>query len=1003
MLDAVRGVTTNPVKGKFTAGEAITRMLANTELVVLRDDKTGALMVNRAEPPAPTPVPEAAPPPRRSSNSHQPPPPTMKRRNLIAILSAWIGLSVAPLAPAQTPVAPGSIRGVVTNDSSGAFVEGAEVILETTPARTDVTDSQGRFFIGGIAPGSYRLRIASAGTATSDLTVAVESGGVQVLTVRLKSDIVMMEPLMVTEQVAGQAQSLNIQRTSENIRNVLSEDALANSRLGEVGEVLQAISGIYLEASTHFPVRPVIRGLSSDFNSVTYDGVRIGTWQGTRDAQVGTFPAENLSRVEVMKSVTPDMEGDAIGGSINLVSKRAFDLTSRQLRFGGGLTYNNQLRNWDRQVSFDYGDRFGRDNRWGVFSSINYYRTDRAYHNVAETYQVNASDEFNIATQTILDRIEEGSWKLKYTGSIDFKLSEATVFSLRGIYSNDHRFLADYRTIYRPGARTNITPDSATANNGRVDIDRPYREPETINYQISLNLEHTRDLWKIDSTLGFNRISNVYLETITPLMSFNNVLLAYDRADRDHPTFTVTNGVDLSDPSRVSQREISRTQFNSRNIGYNFSLNARRDLLNLPFKAYVKTGTRLKYNDWRQDTGDHGWWNYTGSMSPAEFTMPYTNDRFMREANGRVRMAGVAVDVEKFIDIFHSRRGEFTRQDNRSDIRIAQENASWQEGIYAAYLMGSANIGRLHVVTGGRIERTEYTGNSNQVDTPNGILTSVKRVRTTAESDNFLPGINFTYAVTPQFLVRAAVTKTIARPSQQFLLPIRTVDSTELEITDGNPDLGVTESTNYDLSVEYYLKPIGVLSAGAFQKEIDGFYFNQTSTVQSGEFAGYELERPELGTGGRIKGLELDLQKRLTFLPGLLSGLGIGTNYTYIDAEGTYPNRPGTTLPFIDTAKKIGNLNVFYARGPLDLRVFMNYRGPYLTGVGSRAALDVYEDERTTWNFFAKYKVNNRLILNLDVNNLTDSAKRSYQGDPSNPRSVRYYDWAVNFRVSYNL
>ena len=917
---------------------------------------------------------------------------------ILAALVWWLTLTIGRAQSSEA----GSIRGVVTNEATGAFVEGAEVTLDATPARSDVTDSQGRFFIGGVAPGSYRVRVTSAGSTPLESPVTVQARATQPLSLALKSDIVSLQPLMVTAQAEGQAQSLNLQRNAENIRNVVSEDALANSRLGEVGEILQSMSGIYLEASTHQPVRPVIRGLSSDFNSVTYDGVRIGTWQGTRDAQVGTFPAENLSRVEVMKSVTPDQEGDAIGGSINLVSKRAFDLPARQIKVGAGLTYNNQLQNWDKQASFDYGDRFGRDNRLGVFSSINYYRTDRAYHNLAQTYQVSAADVFNIATATLLDRIEKGSWKLKYTGSVDFKLSEATVFSLRGIYSNDRRFLADYRTIYRPGARTNITPDSATANNGRVDVDRQYREPETINYQIALNVEHTRDLWKLDATLGFNRISNTYSETFSPVMSFNGANMAYDRSDRDHPLFTITNGIDLSDASRLAQREIARTQFNSRNLGYNFSANARREVLNLPFKAYVKTGTRIKYSDWRQDTGDHGWWNYTGPLTPAQLTTPYVNDRFMREANGRARMAGVFPDIPRFLDAFYNRRNEFTRQDNRSDIRIAQENTSWQEGVYAAYAMGSARFGKLHVVTGGRFERTEFTGNSNEVDTPRGILTSVRRVRTTTSSDDFLPGINFTYAFTPRWLLRGAITKTIARPNQQFLLPVRTVDDTTQVITDGNPNLGVTESTNYDLSIEYYLQPLGVVSAGAFQKEIDGFYFDQTETVQSGEFAGYQLTRPGLGKGGRIKGVELELQKRLTFLPGYLSGLGIGTNYTFIDAEGTFPNR-ATKLPFIDTARRLGNVNLFYARGPVDLRVFMNYRGPYLSGVGARPALDVYEDRRTTLNFFAKYRLNKQTTLNLDVNNITDSAKRSYQGNSSNPRSVRYYDWAVNFRVNYSL
>ena len=74
---------------------------------------------------------------------------------------------------------------------------------------------------------------------------------------------------------------------------------------------------------------------------------------------------------------------------------------------------------------------------------------------------------------------------------------------------------------------------------------------------------------------------------------------------------------------------------------------------------------------------------------------------------------------------------------------------------------------------------------------------------------------------------------------------------------------------------------------------------------------------------------------------------------------------------------------------------------PY--SVGARRALDQYEDKRRTVSFFAKYKFSRNLTFNADVNNITDSAKRGYQGDPSNPLSVRYYDWAVNFRVGLSL
>jgi TonB-dependent receptor len=919
------------------------------------------------------------------------------------LFAGFVGFAIiaGPLS-AQT-AATGSVRGVVTNEATRSFIEGATVTLEAVPPRSTVTDSQGAFFIGGVPAGVHRLRVESSGATATDISVTIQAGTTTDTTVKLVSEVVRLQPVMVTAQVEGQAQSLNLQKNAENIRNVVSEDALANSRLGEVGEALQSIPGVYLEASTHQPVRAFVRGMSSDFNSVTFDGVRIGTWQGTRDAQVGTFPAENLSRVEVMKSFTPDQEGDSIGGSINLVSKRAFDLPARLLRLGAGVSYNNQQQNWDKQFSFDYGDRFGADKRLGVFSSINYYRTDRAYHNVAQAYQVSAADVFNISTQTLLDRIEKGSWKLKYTGSVDYKLSEATVLSVKALFSDDRRFLADYRSVARPGARTNITPDSATSTNGRIDVDRQYREPETINSQLSLNLEHTIDLWKFDGAIGFNRITNTYSETMTPLMSFNGLNLSYDRSVRDFPVFTITNGVDITNPARLTLTTITRNQYDSSNNGYNVSANARRDLVNLPFKAYLKTGFRVRINDWQQDIGNQGVWNYTGPLTAGQFATVYVNDRFMRQSGGRIHMPTLFPDIHKFIDAFYGRPNEFTRQVNASELLLARGKKGFVENVYATYLMGNARIGDLTVVTGARIEQTDLDGWGHQVSTPGGILTRVTHVTTKTDSTDVLPSLNLIYSVTPQLQLRGAVTKTIARPNPQDILPVRTVNDTTLVITDGNPDLSVTESTNYDLGVSYYLRPLGVLSAGVFQKEIDGFYADETETIQAGEFRGYQLTHPSMGTGGRIRGLEVDVQKRLTFLPGLLSGLGVGANHTWLDAKGDYPGRPGARLPFNGTAKRNWNVNVFYARGPIDLRVFMNYRSPYLTGVGARAALDQYEDERTTVNFFAKYQFNRRLTFNVDVNNITDSAKRGYQGDPSNPTSVRYYDWAVNFRVGLSL
>src|SRR5690606_3960887 len=143
---------------------------------------------------------------------------------------------------------------------------------------------------------------------------------------------------------------------------------------------------------------------------------------------------------------------------------------------------------------------------------------------------------------------------------------------------------------------------------------------------------------------------------------------------------------------------------------------------------------------------------------------------------------------------------------------------------------------------------------AHELDTPGGILQNVSHIKTTTRSNDLLPSINVTYSITPQLPLRGAITKTLARPNPQNLLPIRRINDETEVITDGNPELDVTQSVNYDLGVSYYLKPLGVASVGVFQKDIEGFYVSRVETITSGEYAGYQLTRPAMGTGGEIRG-----------------------------------------------------------------------------------------------------------------------------------------------------
>lgn len=910
---------------------------------------------------------------------------------------------VSVLAPATfAQSATGSIRGTVRAVATQNLVEGAAVSIPTAN-RATVTQADGSFQLGGLQPGDYVVTIASAGFDERVVPVSVRAGADSVVEVKLESSVVLLGAMTVTSQAEGQAQALNLQRYSEGIRKIASQDALAVARAGEVGEALQTLPGVYLEVSTHQPARAVLRGIESQYNSLTFDGVRAPNINADRADTVSAFPAESLQRVELFKSVTPDRPGDAVGGAINLVSRRAFDLSGPLLRVTLGATYNDQQQNWDKQGNFDYGRTFLGD-RLGVFFSVNHYRTDRGYHEATMSYGVDAANRFTLSNLTLLDRVEDDSWKLKMSGSVEYKLTPSTIVSFTGLYSNDTRSLEDRRFIVSGGSRTFVSQDRGTMTGARLGLDRRYRVPVSATKQFGVGARHDYDLWDIDYRVSYVRADNSYDETFYPAVRSAATNFTYDRSERRFPTVTGTSGLNFNNPAIYDHNVVQRTQSPSHDDGIAVQWNARRDLPELFTRSYLKAGLDYSGRWWAITGQGLGTWSYTGPQPASAFLEPYYNSRYMDEAGGRFLVPRINVALDPFLDAFRQRPQEFTRQALASDLLTLQRTQSLHEQIGAVYALGSFTLGKFNILTGARIEHTDYAGKAYRVNQTTTTIAGATRGTTTLEDTQVLPGLHVNYNFAPRLIGRAAIYKTIARPAGADLLPASTINDTSRTITEGNPNLKVTESLNIDASLEYYLKPIGVLSLGAFQKDIDGFFYDSSSTVVGGLYDGYALNNRSLGLGGKVKGLEFEWQQRLTFLPGLLSSLSMGSNFTWITSRGNYPDRPGSGLTFTGTAPRNGNFNLSFARAGFDIRAYYNYRADYLSTIGARAVLDVYEQARKTIDVLARYKPKGgKFVYQISAKNLGNDPKITYQGDRSNPRSVRYFDWSISSSIGYDF
>lgn len=233
-----------------------------------------------------------------------------------AIIQADLTVNSSAL---QTP----SIAGQLSNDRQ-QFLRGAIIRLVGTN-REAVTDATGRFRIDGVADGDYQLEVNYLGYGKQLVAVQVRQQQGQALQLKLvpQQDV---EVIRVTGQREGQARALNMQRSADNIKSVVSSDYLGRFPDANVAESVQRLAGVSIQRDQGEGRYVNVRGAPLEFANVTVDGVVVPSPNGaTRAIDLDTIPADVISALEVTKALTPDLDADAIAGNINIVTQGALD------------------------------------------------------------------------------------------------------------------------------------------------------------------------------------------------------------------------------------------------------------------------------------------------------------------------------------------------------------------------------------------------------------------------------------------------------------------------------------------------------------------------------------------------------------------------------------------------------------------------------------------------------------------------------------------------------
>jgi TonB-dependent receptor len=309
------------------------------------------------------------------------------------------------------------------------------------------------------------------------------------------------------------------------------------------------------------------------------------------------------------------------------------------------------------------------------------------------------------------------------------------------------------------------------------------------------------------------------------------------------------------------------------------------------------------------------------------------------------------------------------------------EDFDLNERVIGGYVMTELNLTESFMILPGiRYEYTDFESDGFEWDSETETISP----RSTDNSyGNIFPHLHLRYRLGNQTNLRAAYSSAIARPNYFSLIPYRVRDDEDLAI--GNPDLDPTTSNNLDLLFEHYDARIGVISAGAFYKNITDpiFVFVEENSL------GGDTEQPRNGESADILGLELAIQQQLRFLPGALGGLGLYANYTFTDSEGTLPG--GRTAALAGQANHAFNLALSYERAGFSGQVGFNFRDSYVDEYGDEEAEDIYVGSRHQIDFSASYDLPGKGTIYAELLNLTNQPFVLYEGFEERERQREYY------------
>ncbi len=928
------------------------------------------------------------------------------------------------------------ITGVLKDAETSEPLIGATVVIDGQTIGT-VTDFDGKYRLVSVPLGQIVLVADYLGYTQEKKEITTNAGDQLEVDFNLGVVAMTVETVVVTAQAQGQISAINRQRSANTIVNIISAKKIQEVPDANAAETLGRLPGVSIQRNGGEGSKVVIRGMAPKFNKIQVEGVKMASTGGDdRSSDLSMISPYMLEAIEVSKAAMPDKEGDVFGGSVNFVLREA----PKEKRFdvllqGSTNTLNKSFNNY--KLVLGGSRRFGND-KFGIFAQIDLDRRNRSSYEVFASYDLldvptNLDDIIvNLGKLSVQD-IQRDNKRAGATVVLDYKLKNGS-FKFSNFYSSIGNDVLNRSEKFIMGNAQHDYILSKTNTKLGVYTSALKFKKAFGSFNLNVGVSYTGSNNDLPSGIDLNASEGNAFDEGLERESHPSNFLKFARNNTSEAPVTRINKNTFS----TSENEIAA------GIDLDYTINFSKSL-NIKFKTGVKAKKLNKEFEKEVLTIPVAWSGHgTPFVNKVKETYPKLDDGasdlsysyFVDETYDKKVFPNSDYYIQNVPDIKFTEEIATLADDFyfRHSIASEKDDYSGFEDYKAGYIMGYINIGKkLSIIPGVRYEnnKTTYTANRGDESSSewdkNYFYHDTTIVR---ENAHFLPMIHLKYKPVKWFDIRAAYTRTLARPSFNEIVPKWNIKIFNVDWN--NPFLVPSVSENFDIYLSFFKNKLGLLTIGGFSKEITDLIYN-TGSVVIIDPEKYGLESNTKGRSltqiinnqfpAKLFGMEIEWQTRFWYMENFLKGVVLNLNYTRTISDVNYPVTRVEKIftqepPYVDVVTVESSYQDRLIYQPSD--IFNITVGYDYKGFSSRLSFLYQNDIFSSTNFYEKFRGSSDEYYRFDFNlrqklpwkgfevlanfsNLTSAVEREINNGTGYPTKLQYYGTTIDLGIRYRL